>query len=67
MFDVTIVCQSFLYRPKGSHSRGRHPSRTYNEEEAGLLSAEATAALDDAPIASRRRTGSVSREPAAEL
>ncbi|TBU50785.1 PQ loop repeat-domain-containing protein [Dichomitus squalens] len=67
MFDVTIVCQSFLYRPKGSPPRGRHASRTYNEEEAGLLSAEATGAVEDAPVTSRRRGGSVSREPAAAL
>ena len=61
MFDVTIVTQARLYKPKGG-SRGRRTSRTYNEEEAGLLSAEATGA-DDSPT-TRRRGGSVSREPA---
>ena len=60
MFDVTIVTQAFLYRSKaGSH--GRRISRTYNEEEAGLLSAEATGA-EDPLIAPRRRGGSVSRD-----
>ncbi|TCD63614.1 hypothetical protein EIP91_005165 [Steccherinum ochraceum] len=43
MFDVTIVTQSFIYRPK-AHLRGRLSSR--NEEEAGLLSADATGAED---------------------
>ena len=53
MFDVTIVTQSFLYRPKPL-SRGRNPSRAMNEEEEGLLSAGATGAEDFIP--SRRRT-----------
>ena len=65
MFDVTIVTQAFLYRPKGG-SRGRRPSRTHNEEEAGLLSAEATGA-EDSPITSRRRAGSVTRGVNTEL
>ncbi|KAI0748128.1 PQ loop repeat-domain-containing protein [Daedaleopsis nitida] len=60
MFDITIVTQSVLYRPKGG-SRGRRPSRTYNEEEAGLLSAEATGP-EGSPTASRRRVGSVTRD-----
>ena len=51
MFDVTIVTQSFLYRPKAN--RGRHITRTLSEEEEGLLSAGTTAAEDPAP--SRRR------------
>jgi len=54
MFDVTIVTQSFLYRPK-VHGRGRRASRV-NEEEEGLLSAGATGALDPG-TPSRRRTG----------
>lgn len=53
MFDVTIVTQSFIYRPK-SHLRGRKSSRTVNEEEAGLLSAGATGA-EDPSTPSRRR------------
>ncbi|THH33944.1 hypothetical protein EUX98_g201 [Antrodiella citrinella] len=52
MFDVTIVAQSFIYRPK-AHLRGRRSSRTVNEEEAGLLSADATGAED--PITPSRR------------
>ena len=52
MFDVTIVAQSFIYRPK-SYTRGRRISRSVNEEEAGLLSAGATGAED--PTASSRR------------
>ncbi|KAI0082619.1 hypothetical protein K474DRAFT_1654730 [Panus rudis PR-1116 ss-1] len=54
MFDVTIVAQSFIYRPK-SHNRGRRKSRTVNEEEAGLLSAGATGAEDPVSTPSRRR------------
>ena len=53
MFDVTIVTQSFLYRPKAH--RGRHGSRTINEEEEGLLSAGATGADDALVSPSRRR------------
>jgi len=53
MFDITIVAQSFIYRPKSS-LRGRHLSRTVNEEEQGLLSAGATGA-DDPNTPSRRR------------
>ncbi|KAF7969899.1 hypothetical protein HWV62_25635 [Athelia sp. TMB] len=41
MFDVTIVCQSFVYRAKPKH-RGR--GRTAREEEAGLLSEDAVTA-----------------------
>ncbi|KAI0818501.1 PQ loop repeat-domain-containing protein [Irpex lacteus] len=52
MFDVTIVTQSFLYRPK-AHLRGRHLSRAHEEEE-GLLSADATGA-EDPSSPSRRR------------
>ena len=54
MFDVTIVTQSFIYRPK-AHTRGRRASRTVNEEEAGLLSADATGALSEDPITPSRR------------
>lgn len=53
MFDVTIVTQSFLYRPK-PHMRGRRLSTTINEEEEALLSAGATGA-DDPLTPSRRR------------
>ncbi|KAI1795875.1 PQ loop repeat-domain-containing protein [Ganoderma leucocontextum] len=67
MFDVTIVCQSFLYRPKGGSSRARHPSRTHNEEEAGLLSAETSGALEESPVTSRRRGASITPEPGVEF
>ncbi len=52
MFDITIVTQSFLYRPK-AHLRGRRASRTFEEEE-GLLGAGATGS-DDPITPSRRR------------
>ena len=60
MFDVTIVAQSLIYRPKAL-SRGGRASRTYSEEEAGLLDA-ARSCPEGSPVASRRRTGSISRE-----
>lgn len=61
MFDITIVCQSLLYKPK-QPSRGRGLARSYSEEEAGLLAA---AGPEGSPVAAhRQRTGSVSREPA---
>lgn len=52
MFDVTIVTQTFLYKPKPA--RGRRTTRTLNEEEEGLLSAGATGA-EDPFTPSRRR------------
>ncbi|KZT09524.1 uncharacterized protein LAESUDRAFT_646353 [Laetiporus sulphureus 93-53] len=55
VFDVAIVTQSFLYRPKG-HARGRRASRSMPEEEEALLSAGATGA-EDMGTPSRRRTG----------
>ncbi|CCM04598.1 uncharacterized protein FIBRA_06780 [Fibroporia radiculosa] len=55
VFDVTIVTQSFIYRPK-THSRGRRASRAGLAEEEGLLSAGATGA-EDIITPSRRRTG----------
>jgi len=51
MFDVTIVVQSFLYRPE-TNLRGRRLSRSLSEEE-GLLSAGATGAED--PLTPSRR------------
>lgn len=65
MFDVTIVTQVFLYRLKGD-LRGSRPSRTHNEEEAGLLSAEATGA-EESIVTSRRRAGSVTRDGSVDL
>ncbi|KAI0636967.1 PQ loop repeat-domain-containing protein [Trametes polyzona] len=70
MFDVTIVAQSLLYRAKPL-IRGRGLSRTYSEEEAGLLAATAAAAdasgAEGSPVTSRRRAGSLSRDPPAGL
>ncbi|KAH9854234.1 PQ loop repeat-domain-containing protein [Lenzites betulinus] len=63
MFDVTIVTQSLLYRPKPP-TRGRALSGSYSDEETGLLSAGASGAEETNPAASRRRTGSVSRDAA---
>ncbi|KAI0721087.1 PQ loop repeat-domain-containing protein [Cerioporus squamosus] len=59
MFDVTIVTQAFLYSHKAA--RGRRPSHSYNEEEAGLLAGEAIG-RDASPVTSRRRGGSISRD-----
>jgi hypothetical protein len=43
MFDITIVSQSFIYRPR-SHHRGRSTrSRRLDEEEAALLTADSLA------------------------
>ncbi|EKM55334.1 uncharacterized protein PHACADRAFT_143534 [Phanerochaete carnosa HHB-10118-sp] len=49
MFDVTIVIQSFLYKPKAM--RGRRLSRPIAEEEEGLLATGA----EDSITPSRRR------------
>jgi hypothetical protein len=44
MFDITIVSQSFIYRPRSHHHRGRSTrSRRLDEEEAALLSADSLA------------------------
>ena len=48
MFDITIVIQSFLYKPKGA--RGRRLSRSIAEEEEGLLATGA-----DEPVTPSRR------------
>ncbi|KAF9535260.1 PQ loop repeat-domain-containing protein [Crepidotus variabilis] len=60
MFDITIVSQSFCYRPR---QHRRHHAATYarvpDEEEAGLLSGDALAAhpsADSAYISNRGRT-----------
>jgi uncharacterized protein with PQ loop repeat len=46
VFDITIVAQSFIYRPRAHHHRGRQrvartQSRMLGEEETGLLSGDA--------------------------
>lgn len=50
--------QSFIYRPKSSSLRGRWPSQTLHEEEAGLLSAGAATGAEDSITPSRRRLAS---------
>lgn len=56
MFDITIVGQSFVYRPKPDR-RGRETSRrSLAAEEEGLLSSGATGA-DAEAIPPRRRMG----------
>jgi hypothetical protein len=55
MFDVTIVAQSILYRPK----RGRRASREESgdvEEQEGLISAGARDADEPASTPRRRVT-----------
>ncbi|KZT70136.1 hypothetical protein DAEQUDRAFT_668272 [Daedalea quercina L-15889] len=54
VFDITIVTQTFIYKPKTL--RGRRTSRSLAAEEEGLLSAGATG-TEDATTPSRRRTG----------
>ena len=54
MFDITIVTQTFIYKPKAH--RGRRSSRSLSAEEEGLLSAGATG-TEDMTTPSRRRTG----------
>lgn len=49
MFDITIVIQSFLYKPK--NTRGGRLSRSLSEEEEGLLATGA----EDPVTPSRRR------------
>ncbi|TFK30013.1 hypothetical protein FA15DRAFT_581170 [Coprinopsis marcescibilis] len=41
MFDITIVIQSHLYRPKPKRHQSLHSRLSVSEEEAGLLSADA--------------------------
>jgi hypothetical protein len=44
MFDITIVSQSFIYRPRTHHHRGRSTrSRHLDEEAAGLLAGDSLA------------------------
>lgn len=54
MFDITIVAQTFIYKPK--MHRGRRSSRALLAEEEGLLSAGATG-TEDMATPSRRRAG----------
>ncbi|CDO68284.1 hypothetical protein BN946_scf184799.g11 [Trametes cinnabarina] len=62
IFDVTIVAQSLIYRPKAL-TRGRRTSRSYSEEEAGLLdAARGISAAEGSLVASRRHTGSIARD-----
>lgn len=55
MFDITIVGQSFCYRPRPR----RHLSRALDEEEAGLLSGSDTlppCPSGDSAVMNRGRT-----------
>lgn len=45
MFDITIVCQSFVYKSKPKR-RARQGSSWAHEEEAGLLNDDALAASE---------------------
>lgn len=56
MFDITIVMQSFLYRPESDKIGRRISTRNILAEEEGLLSAGATGA-DAETAPPRRRTG----------
>lgn len=47
LFDVTIVSQSFIYRPKTRHHRSR--SHRLSEEEAGLLTGDSLATTTHNP------------------
>ncbi|KDR81691.1 hypothetical protein GALMADRAFT_58600 [Galerina marginata CBS 339.88] len=57
MFDITIVAQSFIYRPRHRRHSTTH-SRVLDEEEAGLLSGDALSAHPpgDSAILNRGRT-----------
>lgn len=64
MFDMTIVTQSYLYRPKifprRSHSTHiRHPYSAHEEESAGLLSGDALASSSTASL--HHPTGALGR------
>jgi solute carrier family 66 (lysosomal lysine-arginine transporter), member 1 len=62
LFDVTIVCQSLIYRRGPPRRRGRRNSTrrmTVGEEEAALLSADALASHNEALARSKSRTSSL--------
>ena len=61
LFDVSIVSQSLIYRPKLLRNRGRQSSthrRTVSEEETGLLSGDALASQDEGLGHTKSRTSS---------
>ncbi|KAK7054771.1 hypothetical protein VNI00_003234 [Paramarasmius palmivorus] len=65
MFDITIVIQSFIYRPK-PRRHTRSMSRTIGEEERGLLAGDSLARpqpynANDSVVHSRDRTSSSHR------
>ncbi|KAF8965250.1 PQ loop repeat-domain-containing protein [Flammula alnicola] len=55
MFDITIVAQSFCYKPRHKRHASAHV-RVLDEEEAGLLSGDALSAHPDSAITNRGRT-----------
>ncbi|KAE9409623.1 hypothetical protein BT96DRAFT_962232 [Gymnopus androsaceus JB14] len=59
VFDLTIVIQSFVYRPK-PHRRHRSRSRTVADEEGGLIAGDVLA-QEAAVVHSRTRTASSTR------
>jgi len=62
LFDVTIVCQSLIYRRGPPRRRGRRNSTrhmTVGEEEAALLSADALASHNEVLARSKSRTSSL--------
>ena len=56
IFDMTIVAQSFIYKPRHRRHASAHVVRTFDEEEAGLLSEDALSAHPDSAITNRGRT-----------
>lgn len=60
MSDITIVAQSFVYRPKqqSHHRRSSTRGRSVHEEEAGLLTADALAGQEENLDRTKSRTPS---------
>ena len=62
MFDVTIVSQSFCYRPRHRRHSIAAPARAPDEEESGLLSDDALSAhpnTESSSLLNRGRTSHV--------
>ncbi|KJA27109.1 hypothetical protein HYPSUDRAFT_131638 [Hypholoma sublateritium FD-334 SS-4] len=53
IFDMTIVAQSFCYKPRHRRHASAHVVRPFDEEEAGLLSGDALSAHPDSAITNR--------------
>lgn len=54
MFDITIVSQSFVYRPR-HHKAGLLRSHVLDEEATGLLSADSQHIFDESETLRRSR------------